>query len=187
MTDPQQASQTQLANIVQRTGKSIDEFAALLRASGLEKHGELRDYLKAELALGHGDANAMVHHVLAFAAPPDTATDPLAVMYAGPKAALRPIHQALMLAIEPLGPFELAPKKGYVSLRRKKQLAMIRPATNSCVERRLNMKGLPATERLLELPPGGMCNVKVRLSTASEVDAQVIAWVRAAFDAAGPT
>ena len=106
-------------------------------------------------------------------------------IYAGPKAALRPIHDAFMRGIEPFGPFEVAPKKGYVSLRRKKQFAMIGPATNSRVEIGLNMKGVSGGERLLAQPPGGMCQYKVKLTQAGEVDAELLAWVRQAFDAAG--
>ena len=46
------------------------------------------------------------------------------------------------------------------------------------------MKGVPATDRLVEIPPGGMCNYKIKLTSAAEVDAQVIAWIRQAFDGA---
>ena len=55
---------TQLANIEKRTGRSLDELTKLVRTSGLQKHGEIRDYLKCELDMGHGDANTLVHVVL---------------------------------------------------------------------------------------------------------------------------
>jgi hypothetical protein len=90
-----------------------------------------------------------------------------------------------MTAIRGLGDFEIAPKKGYVSLRRKKQFAMIGPATNTRVEVGINMKGVPGTARLLEQVPGGMCQYKVRLADAAEVDDELIGWVRQAYDAAG--
>jgi hypothetical protein len=112
---------------------------------------------------------------------PDAAVDGI---YAG-KEALRPIHDALMAAIGGFGEFELAPKKGYVSLRRKKQFAMIGPATKTQVEVGLNMKGVAATDRLVALPAGGMCQYKVRLASATEVDKALIGWLRQAFDAAG--
>jgi hypothetical protein len=190
MADPQKALETQLANIEKRTGKSLAELAALLTASGLSKHGELRDFLKRELGMGHGDANTLVHHVLGQAKAPAEASgqepgNVLDEIYSGPKAGLRPIHDALIRAIDPLGPYEVAPKKGYVSLRRKKQFAMIGPGTKGRVELGLNMKGVPATDRLLEMPPGGMCNYKVYFTKAEEVDEEVVAWVRRAFDSAG--
>jgi hypothetical protein len=70
-----------------------------------------------------------------------------------------------MAEIEQLGAFEIAPKKSYLSLRRKKQFAMIGPATNTRVEVGLNMKGVAATARLIEMPSGGMCQYKVTLHT----------------------
>lgn len=191
MTDVDKAVATQLANIEKRTGKSLEELAAMIRASGLEKHGELVAMLKNSLGMGHGDANTLVHHVRksdgerAAAAQGLTADDIVGTLYTGPKAALRPIHDRLMEEIRAFGPFEEAPKKTYISLRRKRQFAMIGPATNTKVEVGLNAKGLDATERLQALPAGQMCNYKLRLSNVDEVNGELIGWIRTAYDAAG--
>ena len=64
MSSPDQAIQTQINNIQKKTGKSFDEPTAIVRKSSLTKHGEIRDYLKRELRLGHGDANKLVYAVL---------------------------------------------------------------------------------------------------------------------------
>ena len=185
------AFETQRKNIQAKTGKTLEQLAAILRKSGLTKHGELRDFAKRELGLGHGDANTLVHTCLksdgasAAAAKGASAGDVLAEIYAGPKADLRPIHDALMAAIGKFGQFEIAPKKGYLSLRRKKQFAMIGPATNTRIEVGLNMKGMDATERLIELPAGGMCNYKVKIADIKEVDEELLAWIRQAYDSSG--
>ncbi|MBL8958620.1 MAG: DUF4287 domain-containing protein [Gemmatimonadetes bacterium] len=176
---------SQLANIEKRTGKTLAQLARLVAASGLEKHGEIRDMLKTTLGMGHGDANTLVHHLKQSAAPQPASADPADEIYVGPKAALRPIHDALMQAIQGFGAFEVAPKKGYVSLRRKKQFAMFGPTTKTRVDLGINARGLAAHARLLVMPPGGMCQYQVRLSTADEVTAEVIAWVRQAYEAAG--
>ena len=182
---------TQLANIEKRTGKTLAELAAIVKGSGLTKHGEIRDMLKKDLAMGHGDANTLVHYALksdgesAAEVAGKSSTDVLDEIYTGPKAPLRSIHEKLMTAIDAFGPFEVAPKKGYVSLRRKKQFAMIGPATNTRVEVGLNMKDVPGTDRLIAQPPGGMCQSKVKVTDASEVDSTLIAWVRRAYDHAG--
>jgi len=183
MNAADQAAATQLANIEKKTGRTIAELIAMVKSSGLVKHGEIRDMLKAQLGLGHGDANAVAHHALKPAE--ESGADPLDAIYSGAKAALRPIHEALMAAIAKLGPFEIAPKKANVSLRRKKQFALLGPATNTRFEIGLNMKGVPGTDRLLEQPPGGMCQYKVKLTSVSEVDADLIGWVKLAYDAAG--
>jgi predicted transport protein len=75
-------------------------------------------------------------------------------LYTGPKATMRPIHDKLITAIRKFGEFEEAPKKTYVSYRRKKQFATIGPATNTRVEVGLNVKGMKPTARLEELPAG---------------------------------
>jgi hypothetical protein len=181
---------TQLMNIEKRTGKSLEELTKIVRTSGLTKHGEIRDMLKRDLGMGHGDANTLVHHVLK-SDNPDTAaaknlsTDEVAAeLYTGVKAPLLPIHEKLMAEINKFGDFEIAPKKTYVSLRRKKQFAMIGPATNSRVEVGLNIKSLTPDERLIEMPAGSMCNYKVNLTDAAEVNAELITWIKQAFDSA---
>lgn len=185
-----QAFETQIRNIQTRTGKSLDELYALIRASGLAKHGEIRDMLKRDLGMGHGDANTLVHTYVQSTTPAAAAGsaptgDVLAEIYSDAKAHLRPIHDELMAAIERFGEFEVAPKKGYVSLRRKKQFAMIGPATKTRVEVGLNMKGFEATSRLIALPPGGMCQYKVHVTSAAEVNPELVAWIRQAYDSAG--
>lgn len=186
-----QAIATQLKNIEQRLGKSLEELTAFVRGSGLAKHGEIRKLLQDSFGLGHGDANTLAHYARRSDGASQAAdqgqdeAEVLDTLYTGPKADLRPIHEALMTAVRGFGvDFEVAPKKGYVSLRRKKQFAMLGPATKTQVELGLNAKGLP-TGRLVEQPAGGMCNYKVRLSEAVEVDAELLGWVRAAFDGAG--
>lgn len=189
MTDVDQAILTQLANIQKKTGKSLEQLHAWLAATGREKHGELRDSAKSGLGLGHGDANTLVTLYLratgASAAPAASAEAAVDEIYAGPKAALRPVHDAVMAALASFGQFEIAPKKGYLSLRRKRQFAMVGPATKTQVEIGINAKGLAGGERLVELPPGGMCPYKVRIATPGEVDAELTAWLRTAYDAAG--
>jgi hypothetical protein len=59
------------------------------------------------------------------------------------------------------------------------------PATNTRVDVGINMKDAPATDRLLAEKPGGMCQYKVKLTDPQDVDAELITWIRRAYDAAG--
>lgn len=189
MSSLDKATQTQLDNIQKKTGKSLDELAAILRQSGLSKHGELRDYAKRELGLGHGDANMLVHTLLQSdgqrAAQGKSEAQVLDEIYSGPKAHLRPIHEKLMKEIVKFGEFDVAPKKGYVSLRRKKQFAMIGPKTNTRFEVGINAKGLKKNLRLLEQPKGSMCNYIVNLTNPDDVDSELIEWLKSAYEGAG--
>ena len=188
MSSLEKTMQTQLENIQKKTGKSLAELAAIIRTSGLSKHGEIRDYLKSELGLGHGDANALVHAVLQSdgqrAAEGKSTDQVLDEIYTGAKAHMRPIHEKLMKEIDKFGEFEIVPKKGYVSLRRKRQFAMIGPKTNTRFEVGINAKDLKKNARLLEQPKGSMCNYIVNVTDAKEVDSELIAWIRSAFESA---
>ncbi len=196
MADPVAATNTQLRNIQDRTGKTIAELHAALAASGLQKHGERRSWLMAQFGLGYGDANTVALFVDkpvpdlgtgpgSAPAPAAAAGDPLDEIYAGAKAGLRPLHDAVMATVRSFGAFEVAPKKGYISLRRQKQFAMVGPATKALVEIGLNAKDLPADPRLKPVPPGGMCQATTRLGSVAEVDAALVGWLRRAYDAAG--
>ena len=187
--DINKAIEKQIQNIQTKTGKDLKQLGTILKKSGLTKHGELRDMFKRELGLGHGDANTLVHVLLgshgAAQAEGKASDQVLDEIYAGPKAALRPIHDKLMKAIVKFGEFEIAPKKGYVSLRRKKQFAMLGPATNTRFELGLNIKESLSDERLTVVPPPGMCQYKVKIADVKEVDAEVIRWAKQAYDQAG--
>jgi hypothetical protein len=71
-----------------------------------------------------------------------------------------------------------------VSLRRKKQFAMIGPKTNTRFEVGINAKDLKGA-CLQEQPKGNMCNYIVALTDAKEVDAELVAWIKSAFEQAG--
>jgi len=189
MSSLDQARQTQIDNIQKRTGKSLNELAAIVQKSGLSKHGEIRDMLKEKLGLSHGDANALVHAVRQSdgqrAAEGKSTDAVLDEIYSAAKASQRPIHEALMEHIVTFGDFEIVPKKGYVSLRRKKQFAMIGPKTNTRFEVGINAKDFKKSPRLLEQPKGSMCNYIVNLTDAKEVDSELVAWLKSAYESAG--
>ena len=186
MADPQAAQATQMRNIETKTGKTFAQLCKVIAESGLTKVGEQRSMLMEKFGLGYGDANTLALKAKEAAAPaPAADADPLAAIYTGPKAALRALHERLGAEIDKLGPYEKAPKKTYISMRRKKQFAMLGPATKDQIELGLNTKSLPASPRLRALPPGGMCQYSVRLSGPAEIDAELMGWVRAAYDGAG--
>ncbi len=181
MADPHSAIANQLRNIEAKTGKSFAQLCRLIADSGLAKVGEQRALLMEKLGLGYGDANMLALQAKQAGAPANADADPLDAIYAGPKAPLRALHERLIAEIDKLGSYERAPKKAYVSLRRKKQFAMLGPATRDTIELGLNAKELPASARLRPMPPGGMCQYSVRLSSPAEIDRELMSWVRMAY------
>lgn len=62
---------------------------------------------------------------------------------------------------------------------------MLGPATKMRVEIGLNATGLLATPRLIEQPAGGMCHYKVNVMHVTEVDAELLGWIKQAYEGAG--
>ncbi|MEP6894256.1 MAG: DUF5655 domain-containing protein [Chloroflexota bacterium] len=189
MTSLEKAVQTQLVNIQKKTGMSLTELSLLAKQSGLSKHGEIRDMFKEKLELGHGDANALVHAVFESdgtrAAKGKTEDAVLDEIYSGAKENFRPIHETLIKHIDRFGEYEVVPKKGYVSLRRAKQFAMIGPKTNTRFEVGINAQDLKKNSRLAEQPKGSMCSYIVSLTDIQQVDSELIAWLKSAYEGAG--
>lgn len=183
--DVDKALATQLANIEKRTGKTLAELDLAIRNSGLSKHAELVALLKREFAMGHGDANTLVQLHKRENESSSAANDPLDEIYAGAKAGLRPIHEQLMKQLGKFGAFEIAPKKGYVSLRREKQFATVGPATKSEVEIGLNAKSEKVGAPFARLPPGGMCQFKTRIGSTDAIDPSLLTALKIGYDEAG--
>ena len=176
MTVVEKAMENQLKNIQTRTGKTLEELYSIYRSSGLVKHGDVRAMFIKEFNMGYGDAVALTSYLLKSdgevsgkveVEDPGKAVDQI---YTGSKEHLRPIHDEIMKRINGFGEFAIIPKKGYLSLRRKRQFAMLGPTTNMRIEIGLNMKNIPPTHRLEQNPPGGMCQYTVKISSLSEVD-----------------
>jgi hypothetical protein len=195
----------QVRNIEARYGRTLPEWFGIIAASGLTKHTEVVAMLKADYGMAHGAAHR-ISLLSRQAAVPDsasaTASDPAAAsgpaaaspgevadaLYAGKKASLRPLHDQLMAQILGLGPdVSLAPKKGYVSLRRpRKQFAMIQPSGAGRIDLGLILPGVPAADRL---EPAGSFNAlfthRVRVTSAGDLDDALAGWMAAAYTAAG--
>jgi predicted transport protein len=107
--------------------------------------------------------------------------------YTGAKADLRPVYDAVIKAVEKFGKdVEIAPKKTYVSLRRKKQFAIVQPSTKTRMDIGLIIKGKDTTERLEEGSKwNGMCTHRVRVTEKGEINPELVGWLKEAYEAAG--
>jgi hypothetical protein len=186
--DVDAALQSQIRNIETTYGKPLDHWFAVIDASGLTKHNQVVAMLKADHGLAHGAAHrvsllARQRHDAGAAEPPD----PAAVLYAGAKAGLRPLHDALLGEIRALGAFDIPPKKGYLSLRRRKQFAMIQPSTTSRIDLGLIMSA--ATPAAGRLEPAAKLNPlfthRVGITAATDLDDELRGWLATAYALAG--
>lgn len=183
---PEEMAAAMVANMKEKTGKTLDQWVRIARKPKLEKHGELVKFLKAEHEMTHGYANLVAHTVLDSSAAGKGAEDLVGAQYAGKKEALRPIYDALVAAAARLGQdVEVAPKKAYVSLRRSKQFAIIQPSTATRVDLGLNLKGEAPTARLEASGSfNAMVSHRVRLASKKDVDAELRAWLKEAHSRA---
>ncbi len=174
---------TQIANIERSTGRSFNDWMAIVHGFGIEKHGQAVARLKAEHGLGHGNANLIVSRAReALASSQVSADELIGSHYAGRYAHLRDAYDAIAIAVRAFGSdVELAPKKTYVSFRRAKQFAQVGPAAGH-LEIGVNLPGRDATDRLQ--PIKGMATHRVRIVDGSGVDAELIGWLRDAYDRA---
>lgn len=183
---PEEQTAKMVASLSETTGKSIEQWLVLTRARGAAKHGELVSWLKSEHGITHGYANLISHVTLKSDSGSMMAegSDLVAEMFAGDRAAVRPIFDALMAHITAFGTdIEQAPKKGYLSLRRKTQFATLHPSTKTRFDVGMKLKGVAPSGRLEAAGSwNAMVSHRVRLASADEVDAEVVAWLRQAYD-----
>jgi predicted transport protein len=179
------ATKTMVRNLEAKTGKPLAEWAKTARESGFAKHGEIIAYLKKDHGLGHGYANLIALEARGNAVEDRGSEDLVTAQYAGAKSAMKPVYDALLAAVNEFGPdVEAAPKKAYVSLRRKKQFAIAQPAA-ARLDIGLNLAGTPVTDRLEASGSfNSMVSHRVRVGSAAEIDDELIGWLRQAYDKA---
>jgi hypothetical protein len=170
-----------------KTGKGLDEWVAAARATGISGHMTLVNHLKSQHGLGHGYANMIVHAANASSSLSQDGDALIAAAFDGARAHWRPLYDRLTRLVRGFGnDVELAPKKGYVSLRRKKQFALLQPSTKDRFDIGLALKGEePAGKLELAGSWNAMVSHRVRIAADEDADADVAGWLKAAYDRAG--
>jgi predicted transport protein len=171
--------------LLEKTGKPLSHWIQVVKKSQLVKHKAILDYLKAEHGFTHGFANFVSLKAREADAGSFSEEDLLTNQYKG-KEHLKPIYEALVAQIQTLGDdITQTPKKDSVSMIRKRQFALIKPATKTRIDLGLKLKGKPTTERLGNSGPfGTMCTHRVQLTEPTQVDTELLNWLQEAYEAA---
>lgn len=177
-----------IKNLEDKTGKKFSEWIKIVKKSKLTKHGEVLKLLKEEHGLTHGYANLIAHKAKGSDAgsAKDAGEDLVEQQYKG-KEGLKPIYDKIIKQIQAFGKdVELAPKRAYVSVRRKKQFALIQPSTKTRLDIGVNLKGV-APQGKLEASGSfnAMCSHRIKIEKPSDVDAKVVSWLKRAYAEAG--
>ena len=174
-------------NIAKNTGKTLEQWIVIVKNKNFAKHGEIIKFLKEEHSFTHGFANFVALKSRGADAGSAKDTDELIEKQFKGKEHFKPLYDKLLSEIMKLGKdIEIAPKNAYVSLKRKKQFAILQPATKTRFEIGLNIKG-EESKGVLEIisTPNSMCSHKINLETEKDITKEVLDWVKKSYQNAG--
>lgn len=181
MTDPLAPFGTMPTTLHEKTGRTLEEWQATVRGLGLTRHGEILKALKTEHGLSHGYANMLA--LLATGYGTSGEDELLAGLFAGSRAGLRPLYDRVESVITEFGEdVEVLPKKTMVGFRRKRQFVCFMPASASRVDLGITMKDDAPDDPRIKATPGGMTSHVVPITSVEDIDADVVRWLRLAYD-----
>jgi hypothetical protein len=186
-------TQKWVADLKSKTGRSLDEWLALVRKSGPEDEKDRREWLKSEHGLGTNSAWWIAERAEGKgteASDPDAylaaAEEYVESMYSGKKAALRPLYDRLLrLGLGIAKDVKACPCQTIVPLYRKHVFAQIKPTTNTRIDMGFALGARRAEGRLIET--GGFAKKdrithRIPISAASDIDDELQRWLRLAYE-----
>lgn len=176
------ALQKMIENLENNTGKKLIYWIDLVKKSGIDKHGAVVKMLKEDHKIGHGYANMIVHMAKESAAFHQDDDDLISSQYQG-KAALKAIFDKLVPAIQAMGEdVDVVPKKNSVSIRRKRQFALIQPSTKTRIDLGLKFNNRPHDGRLETSGPfGTMCTHRIQITSLDQIDDELMHYIKDAY------
>ena len=180
---PEESLAKMIESLKEKTGKTLEEWRVVIADAGWQKHGEIVSGIKTQHGVSHGYANQIA---LRSKEPGELhESDPIKDMFAKRPEA-KTIYDEILVQLNTFGSdVDLAPKKGYVSVRRKKQFAILQPAS-ARLDVGIQLKGVVPNDRLEASGSfNAMLSHRVRITTLNQVDEQLIGWLNQAYEAAG--
>jgi predicted transport protein len=172
-----------------RTGRSLEEWVTVVEAAGidpLDQNG-VRRWLSREHGVRQNTQWAIAFEVARQAGWVQPSPEQYAAeQYAGAKAALWPIFQALRDYTLSLGDdVVMEGRSSYVPFVRRRQFAAIAAATKSRVDLGLRFVTPPSNDRLSTSGVPGQTTHKVSLTSLDDLDDDVRSLLRTAYDQNG--
>jgi predicted transport protein len=177
------------ASLAERTGRPLDEWIALVQASGIDPldQNAVRRWLRSVHGVPQNSQWAIADAAARAAGweRPDVAGY-IDSQYSGAKAGLRPIYDALEAAISSLGDdVTIEGRATYTPFVRRRQFAAVAPATADRVDLGLRFTDPPPVGRIQPAKAPGQATHKVTLHAAGEVDDEVVGLLRTAYEQNG--
>ncbi len=181
-----------LDNIQAKTGKTPQDFRVLAEKKGLlregVKTGEIVTWLKQDFGLGQGHAMAIVLTLKSATQPKVSKDDQVARHFRGDRARWRKPYEDLLAKIDKFGPdVSVSPTNTYISILRQGKKFAIVQVTADRLDIGIKQKGAKTTDRLQAAGAwNSMVTHRVHIDDPEQIDAQVLRWLKQAFDEALP-
>lgn len=188
-----QMTQKWVASLKDRTGRSLDEWLAVIKESGPKNEKEQRQWLRREFQMGMNTAFWLAERA---SGKEDETSDPetylraaeqnVEKMFSGKKADLRPLYDKLLALGLSMGKdVKACPCETMVPLYRRHVFAQIKPSTQTRIDMGFALGALKAEGRLIET--GGYAKKdrithRIPISVPSDIDAEVKRWLRVAYE-----
>jgi hypothetical protein len=178
-----------LDNIQAQTGKTPQDFLILAEKKGLLKEGvktgQIVAWLKEDFGLGQGHAMAIVLTFKNATQPRTSKNESIAKLFRGGKAGWRKPYDQLLARLKEFGPDVSAdPTDTYISLLRKNKKFGIVQVTSERMDIGIKLKGVAPGGRFEAAGSwNSMVTHRVRVSDPDQIDEELVAWLRKAYDA----
>jgi hypothetical protein len=181
-----------IAGLADSTGRSLPQWLKLVAAQKLEERRAIMAWLKQAHGLGMSSAMLIAEaatggaEALGAGGYLRAAPGYVEALFAGPKAALRPLYEDLTnLALRLGRDVKISPTKTMVPLYRKHVFAQLKPSTRTRLDLGLALGGLKASGRLIDT--GGFAKKdrithRIAIGSAADIDAQTRDWLKRAYE-----
>jgi len=182
-----------VAELKQKTGRSLDEWLKLIKQDGPPSENERRDWLKSKFGLGTNSAWWLAERS---AGKGKETSDPdhylraaekyIEEMFSGKKEGLRPIYDALLkLGLNIGKDAKACPCQTIVPLYRNHVFAQIKPTTQTRIDLGLALGNLKTPRRLIDT--GGYAKKdrithRIEITSLKDIDQDVKRWLKVAYD-----
>jgi len=186
-------TQKWVAELKEKTGRSLDEWLRFVTKSGPKDEKERRNWLKQEHGLGTNTAWWIAERSVGKGtetADPDeylkAAEGYVEQMFSGVKSELRPIYEALLkLELKVGKDAKACPCQTIVPLYRKHVFAQIKPTTRTRIDLGFALGDMKAKGRLIDT--GGFAKKdrithRIQIESVKEIDDEVKHWLKVAYD-----
>ena len=186
-------TQKWVAELKQKTGRSLEEWLQLIKKSGPKDEKARREWLKTEHGLGTNSAWWLAERADGKGSEvgdPDAyleaAEGYVEKMFSGSKAPLRPIYDEILKVGLKLGKdVKACPCQTIVPLYRKHVFAQIKPTTTRRIDIGFALGDMKAKGRLIDT--GGFAKKdrithRIPLESVNEIDDEVKQWLKVAYD-----